>query len=87
MPNSLKVTRHHTPDAQQTVINAQTPGGVECHVIGGLTKLEQAAISIAAELAAFGDKVSAENIVTFAEQILAECKRRENPSPVEPDPT
>lgn len=75
LPNQVDIRekRIDTEYVQPTSVNAQGPGVVQITAFGGLTKLEHAAIEIAKH---YGMGNSAEEIVDFADQVLAECKRR-----------
>lgn len=77
LPNQVDIRekRIDTEYVQPTSVNAQGPGVVQITAFGGLTKLEHAAIEIAAQQSG-GGNLTAVECVDLAEAVLAECKRR-----------
>lgn len=90
---NIAVNRMDAPMAEQFVMPMQTANGVDLHVLGGLTKLEAAAIQIAGpyidvdmaytneEARRYEMEQCARNAVDFAVRLLDECRRREEQPP------
>jgi hypothetical protein len=65
---NIQVQSHPGPLAQPASFVIQQPGGVNLQIVGGLTKLEHAAIQIAA-----GRNCSADEAVEMAAEVLRVC--------------
>lgn len=101
IPNqvNIDVQLHPGPTVSPSVVQLQGAGGVVQHVFGGMTKLEQAAVAIAAAMCAVVpppdnayDAESHEdryletiprNAVAIAQRVLAECDRIQQPPRVQ----
>lgn len=74
---SINVLMHDGPNAQQIVVNLQKPTGLEVHIFGGLTKVQQLAGEIAGHLCVAASTSNAacegyaSQAVNLAEAILA----------------
>lgn len=93
---NMDVQMHSGPNAQHTLIQLQGPAGVVQHVFGGFTKLEHAALGIAAALSSKVEQTSfatdeehaaqleaAANLaVELAKKVLEKCERSQQPPKV-----
>lgn len=96
---NMDVQMHPGPPASPTVIQLQSPAGIQQHVFGGLTKLETAAIAIAAAMCSnlhipeneYEAKTYSENVlesiprnaVAMAFHVLTECDKAQTPPRIE----
>ena len=101
IPNqvNIDVQLHPGPTATPTVVQLNRPDGLVQHVFGGLTKLEQGAMAIAAamcgvvlppdnayETESHEDRyleTIPKNAVAIAQRVLAECERIQQPPRVQ----
>lgn len=101
IPNQINidVQLHHGPTASPTAVQLNRPDGVVQHVFGGMTKLEQGAIAIAAAMCAVVPppdnayevephedrymETIPKNAVAIAQRVLAECERIQQPPRVQ----